>query len=468
MNNLGLDDLIKESRDNTNISYMLEQENLFFETGYKVLQNQEKNGFIKCVKVSHNGKIKLVYDISKYKSFQSLLHQITMENFLAIVGRVLEIVSEVKNNGFMQCENIDVNLDKIFIDNNNLNVFLIYLSVNIQTNLSSIGTFERELKKNLAEAISENKNLNKEMAYGLFDDLQNDNYRLDEIKDNMQKNIGTRVSMSNELNGRSLEATSVNSNIPFENSLQAGQKSGPLKLEDSPFDGREIEKAKSMDTTKHKRKPKINHKSKPKTIKSNTIKPKTNSSNMGLIKSHLLLFIQVITVAICVATLLSLGDNSITAMIISGITVAIDIIATVLIYIFIVKKKKDANSIGHMDFKPIYEGGATEILTGIFVPSIALEGIGTPENIQIVISKSEFIIGKKPEAVDGVIEFNKTISRVHCKITYVNNAYVIQDLESANGTYVNSVRIQKGEQISIKIGDKIRLSNCNFIVKTIK
>ena len=72
MNNLVLDNLIKESRDSTNISYMLEQEDLFYETGYKVLQNQEKNGFIKCVKVSHNGKIKLVYDISKYKSFQSI------------------------------------------------------------------------------------------------------------------------------------------------------------------------------------------------------------------------------------------------------------------------------------------------------------------------------------------------------------------------------------------------------------
>ena len=454
-------------RSNTNISYMLEQEDLFFETGYKVLQNQEKNGFIKCVKVSHNGKIKLVYDISKYKSFQSLLHQITMENFLEIVSRLLEIVSEVKHNGFMQCENIDVNLDKIFIDNNNLNVFLIYLPVNVQTNLSSIGTFERELKKNIASAISENKNLNKEMAYGLFDDLQNDNYRLDEIRENMKKNNVTRVSMSNEINGSSVEATSVGSNKACTDSFQVGQKSGPLTLEDSPFDAGKIEKAKSMDIAKHKSKPKIRNKNKPKTTKQKNMKPRSNSSKMGLIKSHILLLIQVLSVVICVTVLLILGFKSIPAMIISGVTVAIDIIATVLIYIFIVKKK-DVNSVSHMDFKPIYEGGATEILDGIFVPSIALEGIGTPENIQIIISKSEFIIGKKPEAVDGVIEFNKTISRVHCKISYVNNSYVIQDLESANGTYVNSVRIQKGEQISIKIGDKIRLSNCNFMVKTIR
>ena len=66
MNDLILDNLIKEKRDITNISYILEESSLFFETGYKVLQNQEKNGFIKAVKVIHNGKIKLIYDIFSF------------------------------------------------------------------------------------------------------------------------------------------------------------------------------------------------------------------------------------------------------------------------------------------------------------------------------------------------------------------------------------------------------------------
>ena len=43
MNDLILDNLIKEKRDITNISYILEDSSLFFEIGYKVLQNQEKN-----------------------------------------------------------------------------------------------------------------------------------------------------------------------------------------------------------------------------------------------------------------------------------------------------------------------------------------------------------------------------------------------------------------------------------------
>ena len=89
MNDLILDNLIKEKRDITNISYILEDSSLFFETGYKVLQNQEKNGFIKAVKVIHNGKIKLIYDISKYKSLASIMPGLNAASFLIIMSKLL-------------------------------------------------------------------------------------------------------------------------------------------------------------------------------------------------------------------------------------------------------------------------------------------------------------------------------------------------------------------------------------------
>jgi hypothetical protein len=401
MNKLVLEDLIKENRDNTNISYILEQDYLFFETGYKVLQNQENNGFIKCVKVSHNGKIKLVYDISKYKSLQSLVHQLTPENFLSIISRVLYIVSEVKHNGFMQCENIDVDLDKIFIDSNNLNVFLIYLPVNVKIDMNSIGVFERELKANLREAISKNSNLNSDMVGRFFNDLQNDNYLLGDIKENMKKNMSTRSPSSDRVSSQSCE-TSLGSSIQLTTS--------PLPFEKQSGVGIPIENPKPIGTTE---------------LKPQNIKGKVNSKKKGKI-------------------------------------------ASIMTGIFPFRKKKNANvnPQSNIDFKPIYEGGATEVLDEIFIPSIALLGVGTPRSIEVVISKPEFIIGKNPEAVDGVIEFNKAISRVHCKISYVNNLYMIQDLESANGTYVNYIKLEKVQQIQIRVGDKVTIANSEFMVKT--
>jgi len=413
MNDLVLKNLIRENRDSTNISYILEQDHLFFETGYKVLQNQEKNGFIKCAKVLHNGKIKLVYDISKYKSLQLLINQLSSESFLSIVFRLFNIVSEVKHNGFMQCENIDVDIDKIFIDSSNLNVFLIYLPVNTKTSLNSIGVFERKLKANLAETISKNSKLDDELVHRLYKDLQNDNYILDDIRENMKKNIFTRS-----------------------------------KNEDKFDDDSQIKKYEPA-------------------IDNHTTQSKADDNKRkSMTKSLVIFVIQVVAGLICAAIMLIIGKKSTASMIAIGITVIIDLTVSLLISIFAFKQKENINA--PVNFKTINEGGSTETLRDAFIPSIAFTGIGTPTQIEIIINKPEFIIGKNPEAVDGVIQFNKAISRVHCKISYINNLYMISDLDSANGTYVNSIKLNKGQQVPIRIGDKVTLANSDFMISHAK
>lgn len=83
---------------------------------------------------------------------------------------------------------------------------------------------------------------------------------------------------------------------------------------------------------------------------------------------------------------------------------------------------------------------------------------------EIVVNKSEFVIGKKQSSVDGVISFNKMISRVHCKVSCKQEQYYIEDLQSANGTYINNVRLQPNIATKIKHGDIVRLANSNFQV----
>ena len=63
---------IYEQRDAQSVTYILEDTSLFFPTGYKVLKSQEGKGFVRCNHLTHNGKDKLVYDISKYRTVISL------------------------------------------------------------------------------------------------------------------------------------------------------------------------------------------------------------------------------------------------------------------------------------------------------------------------------------------------------------------------------------------------------------
>ena len=72
-----------------------------------------------------------------------------------------------------------------------------------------------------------------------------------------------------------------------------------------------------------------------------------------------------------------------------------------------------------------------------------------------------FIIGRSPEC-DIVLE-HSTISRKHCEIkqSTENREYLIRDLGSSNGTYVNGKRIGI-EWVGIIPGAKIELGNRKY------
>ena len=89
--------------------------------------------------------------------------------------------------------------------------------------------------------------------------------------------------------------------------------------------------------------------------------------------------------------------------------------------------------------------------------------ISMENGMELTINKPEFTIGKK-ESNDGVLDFNKMISRFHCKIVCSGQKYSVVDLNSANGTYVNGARLASGQTMPLKNGDELRLANSNFQV----
>jgi len=74
-------------------------------------------------------------------------------------------------------------------------------------------------------------------------------------------------------------------------------------------------------------------------------------------------------------------------------------------------------------------------------------------------------IGRQYGSVDGVIENQKTVGRVHCKITQNNGLHYIEDMNSMNGTFVNNKRLAQGQKAIINKGDTVRVSKIEFVVK---
>lgn len=295
-----MNSFIREERYSTNINYFLETENIFYEVGYKVLRNKENSGFIKCNKVIHNGKIKLVYNTSKYKSLEEVIINSSIDTFITVINKLMRVAIGVKDNGFIEYKNIISNLKNIFVDENNLNVYFIYLPI-----------------------------VNTDRTDKMF---------IDEIKRNILKVMDFNSYL------RGIQVNNLRFNLTTNKTL-----------EEILYD---------MDNT------------------------------------------------------------------------------------------SDKNIVETIDNR------------GIIIESlskrIALKGINTPIDINILIDKDRYLIGSSREYADGVITFNKAISRRHCMILKEMNDYYIVDVGSANGTYLNGVRINKNIKMKIKNGDIIKIANSEF------
>ena len=78
---------------------------------------------------------------------------------------------------------------------------------------------------------------------------------------------------------------------------------------------------------------------------------------------------------------------------------------------------------------------------------------------QVESDKSEVTIGRDPEA-DIQID-NISVSRIHAKIIEGPNYYLLQDMDSTNGTLVNGKRV---EQKYIKDDDEIIIGKHTIMV----
>jgi hypothetical protein len=73
-------------------------------------------------------------------------------------------------------------------------------------------------------------------------------------------------------------------------------------------------------------------------------------------------------------------------------------------------------------------------------------------NFMFTINRPEVYIGRNNDC-DLSLNF-PTVSKKHCKVTFIGNGYLLEDLGSSNGTIVNSKQTQK---VILKHGDVVRL-----------
>ena len=93
---------------------------------------------------------------------------------------------------------------------------------------------------------------------------------------------------------------------------------------------------------------------------------------------------------------------------------------------------------------------------------VFLQGIKDEKQVEIKIFEDSFIIGRFKPQVDLVLE-SRFVSKVHSEIIFRDENYYIKDINSQNGTFINSLRIDSNKEYKIKNGDKIVFADSEFI-----
>lgn len=144
--------IVFEKNSDHNFIYVLNDSKDFLVTDYKVLQSQDAERFVSCMKIQYNGKTALYYDTNGRRTFVDYLPALDSNGFINIVSNLFRTIIDVQNNGFLSCQNIDIAFDKIFVSGNNLTVGLVYVPVQKKTFADAV-SFESELRAKLIAAI---------------------------------------------------------------------------------------------------------------------------------------------------------------------------------------------------------------------------------------------------------------------------------------------------------------------------
>lgn len=153
MNQLLENNLAIQNDLGANFSYILRESDMFLPTEYKVLQSQASQNFVRCMKMLYNGEIQLLYLTDNLKAFSSMLPTLDPESFWKICANLISGIIDVKQNGFLSCQNIDVSFDKIFINPTNYKVSLVYVPVSSRL-YEDYTAFENEVRSGLVKLIT--------------------------------------------------------------------------------------------------------------------------------------------------------------------------------------------------------------------------------------------------------------------------------------------------------------------------
>lgn len=185
MSNFVCESIVQCGRTSERLTYTLTDNRFFYQTAYKILQNQAENTFLPCCKSMWNGKVRLSYATGNYDSLYRYKGQLLPEHVIEIITEICGNVDSFKMNGLIQPETIDLSYDSIFLDET-LSVHMICVPLAISSTPETQMSFELAMKGLLCEIIEKAQCQQDEGMLLLYQDCKDSKNTSEDILRNLK------------------------------------------------------------------------------------------------------------------------------------------------------------------------------------------------------------------------------------------------------------------------------------------
>ena len=98
------------------VAYILDDDAVFYGTGFKVFTSQEIDCLLPCVKSRWNGKMKLHYFTKGLLPLKDFLPSLNANQFRDVMLGVVRGLLTVEDNGFLSIKNVALSLESVYVD----------------------------------------------------------------------------------------------------------------------------------------------------------------------------------------------------------------------------------------------------------------------------------------------------------------------------------------------------------------
>ena len=108
---------IREIEEAGAIAYILEDDEEFYDIGYRAMQNNPIDCLIDCHKLTYNMKTKFMYFHDQMTSLDQKIKHLETYEIETLLQQLVVVIKEIEDYGFISLECIESRLERIYVDN---------------------------------------------------------------------------------------------------------------------------------------------------------------------------------------------------------------------------------------------------------------------------------------------------------------------------------------------------------------